>query len=362
MSAALLVAALGALAIAVAQPTTAGTRFEGFSYASNVIGYVNMTMDYCDIKAAMAAGNFTEALSIYSTGKNSFTSVARRTFFRFATYAPANGSVEMLHDSILAGKNTSALDSAIRDALAAGKATLAAGLIQVATLKYHLHEVDGAFDKIRIYLADGTGNLTSLIADLTGAPHNVDEAWALWAGGAAKHCGTLSSWAAGLGAAMGTTFLGDSYINAAMINVQNEMQAASRNATLNIKAFDAARADEARVLTMLGLQGVSVAAYTADAANACKRPAAEVQDAKDMIAVHWMYLEGLLKLRNVKAAAVTELHHALTATQLSYKKVAAAVKGVLSAMGRRSSELGSPQSSVIAGSWKCSSKVLRSVA
>ncbi len=82
-----------------------------------------------------------------------------------------------------------------------------------------------------------------------------------------------------------------------------------------------------------------------------------------MIAVYWTYfLEPLLKLRNTKPAAVTELRHALTATKLSYKEVAAAVKGVLSAMGRRSSELGAPQSSVIAGSWKCSSKVLRGVA
>lgn len=128
------------------------------------------------MQAAMAAGNFTEALSIYSTGKNSFSGLARRTFFvsdrlrpslmgdhaftyrlpmqpfqpwvagalawfgtlsypclwalasrlparhpralpppqRFASYITANGSVEPLHDSILAGKDTSSLDAAIR--------------------------------------------------------------------------------------------------------------------------------------------------------------------------------------------------------------------------------------------------------
>lgn len=81
-----------------------------------------------------------------------------------------------------------------------------------------------------------------------------------------------------------------------------------------------------------------------------------------MIAVHWAYLEPMLKLRNFKASAVTELHHQLTASKLSYKKVAAAVKGVLSAMGRRSSELGAPQSAIIAANWKCSSKTLRSIA
>ncbi|PNW76133.1 hypothetical protein CHLRE_12g546550v5 [Chlamydomonas reinhardtii] len=362
MSVGFLVLALGALVVATAQPTTTGTRFEGFSYAGNVIGYVNMTMDYCDIKAAMAAGNFTEALSIYSTGKNSFSGLARRTFFRFASYITANGSVEPLHDSILAGKDTSSLDAAIRAALADGKATLAAGLIQVGTLKYHLHEVDEAYNKIKTYLADGTGNLTNLVSDASGAPHNVDEAWALWAGGAANNCGTLSGWASSLGAAMGTTFLGKSYVNTAMINTVNEMLAAARLSTLNIQAYDAARTNEVRLLTLLGLQGVSVAAYTADAAAACKRPAAEVEDAKTMIAVHWAYLEPMLKLRNFKASAVTELHHQLTASKLSYKKVAAAVKGVLSAMGRRSSELGAPQSAIIAANWKCSSKTLRSIA
>ncbi|KAG2433855.1 hypothetical protein HXX76_008210 [Chlamydomonas incerta] len=321
-----------------------------------------MTVDYCDIKAAMAAGNFTDALAIYSTGKNSFSGLARRTFFRFASYVTANGTVEPLHDSILAGKDTSSLDAAIRAALANGKATLAAGLIQVGALKYFLHEVDEAYNKIKTYLADPAANLTSLVADATGAPHNVDEAWSLWAGGAATNCGTLSGWASSLGGAMGSTFLGNSYVNAAMINTANEMLAAARLPTLNIQAYDAARTDVARLLTMLGLQGVSVAAYTADAAAACKRPASEVEDAKAMISVHWTYLEALLKLRNFKPSAVAELHHALTASKLSYKKVAAAVKGVLSAMGRRSSELGAPQSAVIAATWKCSSKVLRSVA
>lgn len=56
-----------------------------------------------------------------------------------------------------------------RAALADGKATLAAGLIQVGTLKYHLHEVDEAYNKIKTYLADGTGNLTNLVSDASGA-------------------------------------------------------------------------------------------------------------------------------------------------------------------------------------------------
>ncbi len=41
----LLLAAVAGLAAA----NTKGTRFEGFTYASDVQGYVNMTADYCDI-------------------------------------------------------------------------------------------------------------------------------------------------------------------------------------------------------------------------------------------------------------------------------------------------------------------------
>jgi hypothetical protein len=43
-------AAVFLLRNAEAQPTTNDTRFEGYTYVSNVIGYVNMTMDYCDMQ------------------------------------------------------------------------------------------------------------------------------------------------------------------------------------------------------------------------------------------------------------------------------------------------------------------------
>lgn len=65
----------------------------------------------------------------------------------------------------------------------------------------------------------------------------MDEAWALWAGGAANNCGTLSGWASSLGAAMGTTFLGKSYVNTAMINTVNEMLAAARLCELELHSL-----------------------------------------------------------------------------------------------------------------------------
>ncbi len=46
----LLLAAVAGLAAA----DTTGTRFEGYTYVSDKTGYVNMTLDYCDISVGGA--------------------------------------------------------------------------------------------------------------------------------------------------------------------------------------------------------------------------------------------------------------------------------------------------------------------
>lgn len=63
---------------------------------------------------------------------------------------------------------------------------------------------------------------------MTGASHSVDEAWALWTGGRDDHCGSAAAWAAALGADMGTTFLGQSYVNAAATITFNELLMSGR--------------------------------------------------------------------------------------------------------------------------------------
>lgn len=45
-----IVAAAAMLITAQAQLTSVGDRFEGFTFVSNVVGYINMTADYCDIQ------------------------------------------------------------------------------------------------------------------------------------------------------------------------------------------------------------------------------------------------------------------------------------------------------------------------
>jgi hypothetical protein len=61
-----------------------------------------------------------------------------------------------------------------------------------------------------------------------GAPHNVDEAFALWAGGSTRACATLSGWAARLGNDLETTYVGSTYLNNGMTLALNEILAASR--------------------------------------------------------------------------------------------------------------------------------------
>ncbi|EFJ43353.1 hypothetical protein VOLCADRAFT_106838 [Volvox carteri f. nagariensis] len=341
-------AALFLWTTAQGQNTTLGTRFDGYSYASNVIGYVNMTMDYCDIQAAITAGNFSAALGIYTTGKNSWNGLTRRTFYRFASFTPGAGVVEPLHDALAMGRNASWLDSMIKDAIAKRNGPLAAGLIQVAVLKYFFHEVDEGFTNVATYLND-TANNGILISDATGAPHNVDEAFALWAGGSPSACTTLSSWAAQLGADLETTFVGRSYINSAMTLALNELQAAARKG--NAVSYNDTRAMVQRYITLLGLQGVMRSVYRAEVAVACKRPAAQIAEAQAFIAVHLTYLEPMLLASNVRPALVQDLNRALTNSTPSYSRALPAIRVVVSALGRRMAEVGEPRFEVITAGW-----------
>ncbi|EFJ45272.1 hypothetical protein VOLCADRAFT_75951 [Volvox carteri f. nagariensis] len=347
-TAAITVSVVALLCAAQAQPTTLKTRFEGYTYASNVIGYVNMTLDYCDIQAAITTGNFTAALEIYATGKNSYSGLSRRTFYRFASFAPAAGVVEPLHDALTAGRNATWLDTLIKDAISKRDGPLTLGLIQVAALKYFLHEVDEGFNKIRTYFQDPTNN-DILISDETGAPHNVDEAFALWAGGNPRACGTLSGWAARLGSDMDATFLGKSFVNSAMTLALNELLASSRTADLDI--YNDTRAMVQRYITVMGLQGVVRSLYRAEAAVACKRSAAQIAEAKAMITVHWTYLEPLLFARNMRASYIQALGQALTNPTPSYSRALPAIRTVVSAMGRRMSEIGTPQFDRVTAGW-----------
>ncbi|KAG2446463.1 hypothetical protein HYH02_008455 [Chlamydomonas schloesseri] len=316
-----------------------------------------MTTDYCDIKAALAAGNWTEALAIYSNGKNSRTGLSFRSFSRFASYV-ASGP-EFLHDSLAMGRNSSWLDIAIRAAFGAQNRPLVEGLIVIAGFKYGLHEVDEGATKIVQYLEDNT--LTNLVADSNGAAHSVDEGWVMWSGGRDGGCGYASSWAAALGADMGTTFLGKSYVNAAVINTFNDLLMSSRkdNGTLSSAAYNASRVDLMRQLVLLGLQGVLHSSYKAHAATACRRPAADLAEAKAYITVHWTYLEPFLVARGVPADRINRLRSALTATRTDYMNVRRAVVSVADAMGRRMFEIGTPIHDRVTRGWEgCSASRL----
>ncbi|GIL49473.1 hypothetical protein Vafri_5798 [Volvox africanus] len=356
VAAAAFLAAVALLCVAQAQPTTFNTRFDGYSYVSNVIGYVNMTRDYCDIQAAIGAGNFTAAQEIYATGKNSFSGLARRTFYRFATFVPAAGESEPLHDALTMRRNASWLDSMIKDAVAKRNGPLTLGLIQVAALKYFFHEVDEGATKVSTYLKDPANN-GILISDATGAPNNVDEVFALWAGGSPTACATLSGWAARLGSDLEATFLGKSFVNSAMTLAINELQATSRKA--EISSYNTTRFMVQQYVTVMGLQGVLHSVYRTDAAVACKRSAAQIAEAQAMISVHWTYLEPMLVARNVRADFIRDLRTALMAASTPrYSQALTAIRTVVSAMGRRMAEIGSPNFALVTAGWNCNATVM----
>eukprot|EP00775_Hariotina_reticulata_P009084 gene9084-9254_t len=242
--------------VASAQQDTTGKQMQhapGYTFGSNVLGYLRLSTDVCDIKAAIGDSQtnpgYTEAKKIYSEGKNSLKSDGSiRTLRELAStsYAP-----EPIFSMYAAYFNTSAfLDEPISKAfagvspyksIAQRNETIVKGLESNLQTVYLLHELDEAAEKIQ------KGQLSAA----TGAPHNVDETWAIYVG-ERPDC---SLWGASQKRAVEFGTMQDcelSKVNAGMVAAHRAMYKAAVDGDL--RAFSQQQAEVVRLFLITYIQ------------------------------------------------------------------------------------------------------------
>ncbi|KAG1659687.1 hypothetical protein FOA52_004326 [Chlamydomonas sp. UWO 241] len=141
----------------------------GYVYISDVQSYINMTLDYCDIVAAVTAGDNETALDIYLYGKNAEKGAVYRTFREWAV---ANHTGEYFYDLLAEYNDMDTLDAGTRAAISASDLPAVQHFLHIMRVKYAYHEYDAA--------VFNTG-LNNTAPD-SGAPHNLDEALAMFLG------------------------------------------------------------------------------------------------------------------------------------------------------------------------------------
>eukprot|EP00878_Enallax_costatus_P000017 GHUV01000021.1.p1 GENE.GHUV01000021.1~~GHUV01000021.1.p1 ORF type:complete len:420 (+),score=129.51 GHUV01000021.1:221-1480(+) len=274
---ALLLAVLSATAVnaqsARQGEDTTGKQIEharGFTFGSNVAGYLRLSTDVCDIKAAIGpdnTANYEAAAKIYSDGKNSFKSDGTQRAFQEIATAPYRG--EPTWDKYAKYYGTpDFLDTEIAAAfagehpytsIAQRNETIVKGVESLIQTVYLLHEVDEAAGKIR----------NKSLSAATGAPHNVDETWAIWVG-ERPDC-SLWGLAYRRGKEFGTLVDCDnSKVNIGMLNAHKAMYEAAEAGDL--AAFNAQRTEAIRLFMIVGIQNALKYAQLMDAARARNEP------------------------------------------------------------------------------------------
>jgi len=174
-----------------AQDNTKGMQLssvQGYTFGSEVGGYLTVSKDVCEFKAALAKSppDYDAAKKIYQDGKNSKKSDgSMRTLRGMASDSYAG---EPFFDNYTTYFGSAAfLDKFVMDALNGNppftkdsQRTEAASKSVESTLQmvYLMHELDEAAGKI----------MKNDLSASKGAPHNIDETWALYVG-EDKSCG-----------------------------------------------------------------------------------------------------------------------------------------------------------------------------
>lgn len=252
---------------------TTGKEIEharGFAFGSNVAGYLRLSTDVCDIKAAIGPddeANYPAALEIYENGKNSFKSDgSQRTFRDIATDSYSGEPTWDMYAKYF--KTPDFMDKEITTAfegeapyksIAQRNETIVKGAESMIQTVYLLHEVDEAADKIR----------NRSLTVTTGAPHNVDETWAIWVG-ERPDC-SLWGLAYRRGKEFGTLVDCDnSQVNVAMLNAHKAMYAAAQTGDLD--TFNQQRDEVIRQFMIVGIQNALKYSQLMDAARAKNEP------------------------------------------------------------------------------------------
>lgn len=270
--------ALAAPAVAQVLEKTTGKRLDaapGFTFASDVAGYLKVSNDVCNVADALngPTPGFAAAKAVYADGKNSRKSDgALRTLKGMATgsyeeepfwdaYTKTFGSKNFADDAV-----SKALDGVAPLTAPAARSAAAKRAVDALVMAYTMHELDEAAYKIK------TGELS----DASGAPHNVDEAFALYVGEktACSPWG-LSNTRAALFGTLETC--STSKANSAFVAAAAQAQAAARKG--DIKAFLAARSKMQSAFAVTAVQGTLQYAADMEAARAAKKPTDEAQAA-----------------------------------------------------------------------------------
>lgn len=251
----LTVLALVACAVAVvyAQPDTTGKQFasvQGFTFGSNVGGYLAVSKDVCDYEAALkkSPADWAAAEKIYTTGGNSKRSDGTIRTLKsltgpftgepfFDLYAKYYGSPQFMDQLITSalGGTPSNLDARLELAEKGVETNL--------QWLYLMHELDEAADKIR----------KNQLSASSGAPHNIDETWAIYVG-EAKACGLfdqVNKRGNDFGT-MGTCAAAKA--NELALSSHLRMYRAAQEG--NLAAFERARKDMERVMLIQNIQNV----------------------------------------------------------------------------------------------------------
>eukprot|EP00877_Chromochloris_zofingiensis_P010895 jgi/Chrzof1/6059/Cz17g07070.t1 len=155
---------------------------QGFTFQSDVSGYLKLSEDICEIKAALQASppDYAGAQDIYENGKNSIKrdgsirtlrGIARGNYEGepyWDLYTTYFKSPTFLDDFIMAGFN----GTAPYKSEAQREQTIAKGIESNLQFIYVMHELDEATEKVEEKNIDKDD----------GAPNNIDETWAIYVG------------------------------------------------------------------------------------------------------------------------------------------------------------------------------------
>lgn len=236
-----------------AQPDTTGKQFsaaQGYTFGSNVGGYLAVSKDVCDFEAALKRSppDFAGAEKIYTTGGNSKKSDGSIRTLKsltgpftgepfFDLYARFYGSPAFMDSQVMAALNGAAPFTSQPARLEGSEKSVETMLQWV----YLMHELDEAAEKIR----------NNQLSASSGAPHNIDETWALFVG-EAKSCGLydqVMSRAANFGT---QTTCSTAKATELALSAHIRMYRAAQEGDL--RAFERARKDMERVMMIQCLQ------------------------------------------------------------------------------------------------------------
>nr|BAA22844.1 HCR1 [Alvikia littoralis] len=278
--------AAGSVAGSVFQDTT-GLMLGPFKFSGNVAGYVNMTLDYCDIQAALYAGDTATALEIYNFGKNSERGAAFRSF---ALWAEANHTGQIFYDALGLPSETYLTD-VFSGAAGDGDATMAMAVIDAIKIKYMFHEWDTAVSRT------ASGNPDPSY----GAPHNLDEAAAMYFAGTEGQCqGASVELHAMNQAAMlkGMLYFGSSPSNTLMsLSFINAQDATLTNNTAKIESAYATFLNQMQVLQLQRL-------YTDAALLSYSCKCGNTTISSETILVSWMLTHQMLQMPQLTGMTV----------------------------------------------------------